>query len=128
LIFQFTVLNGDIIVYGSRTEQYPNQNNCDLVAPYNMDQIVFKSESYASPLKGDFWLAVEASSVTQYTLVLLVQTIMVDVPVVNFSPTYTGLSDGIPQLMSVTGKTPEYFAFKVQQTNLNSPIYISLES
>ena len=43
LIFQFTVLNGDIIVYGSHTEPYPNKTHHDTEAAYNMDRIMFTS-------------------------------------------------------------------------------------
>jgi hypothetical protein len=65
------VLNGDIIVWGSASTPFPNATHHDVSAIYNLDVINFRAESLTKPLKGDFYLTVEAESVSTYTVILI---------------------------------------------------------
>jgi len=74
-------------VWGSQTNKFPNAKDYSVFASDNLDVVEFKSH-VSKPLKGDFYITVEAESLTTYTIVLITEHALVDVPSVMYRPTY----------------------------------------
>ena len=63
---------------------------------YNLDVVEFNAVDIQHPLAGDFYLTVEAQSLSTYTIILLQHTAYIDDTPVSQAPTYVMLNDGIP--------------------------------
>ena len=86
------------MVWGSRTHQFPNATHHDFKATYNLDVIDFNAPDVQHPLTGEFYITVEAESLTTYTVLLITGVAMVGNPahVDEERPSYIMLNDGVP--------------------------------